>query len=885
MSDTLQMSDSLKNDVTKALTEQLKGKVDTKGKHITKIECPSCGKAEAWAYAQNPWVIVCGRANKCGDHTHVKDQFPELFNTWTERYTPATEEERLKNPTAVADGYLRDGRGFDLLTVRGWYSQDSYYNPDLQQGSTTVRFKMPHGFWERVLDKPERFGKQKARCVGDYAGEVWAAPTMDLDTLSDAKEIWIVEGIFDAIALMHKDIVAVSSISCSNYPSAFLAKLKRACPQGKGPRIVFALDSDKAGQSHTVKHALRAQQEGWKVAAAQPTKGKDWNDLLQLGRLEDHNLDDYRYYGSLLLAKSPTEKAILMYTKTERKSFWFSKDGNVFWFNLDMEAYANAYNEADKDDAMSDSDKRDKALRVGGIVKEIGSALVTPLYFQQNRVTGESWYYMQIETPDGIAGKFPFAAKHFTSANEYKNRLLDAVPNAWYSGTTKQLEAMMQDLMKRIKTVETIDYLGYSKKHGAYIYNDIAIKGGAVKKINDEDYFEFGKLTVKSLALSPELQINANLTQYKTDWAKHLLTAFDVAGTVTLAWWLGSLFAEQIREEHKSYPFFELVGLAGAGKSTLIEFLWKLVGRADHEGADPNKATAAARSRMFSQLSNLPVVMIESDREQDKAHSKQFDWDELKTAYNGRATRSRGVKNNGNDTYEPPFRGSVMISQNARVDASEAILSRILHLLLTREHQTPESKIAADWLSRVSIEEVSGFLITATAAETKLMQLFNTKAAIYENQLLQDSGIRMVRIAKNHAQLMALVDCLSKEGLNLIPDYAVRDAYGFILNMARERQTSINSDHPAVVEFWEAYDYIQSTTNIDLNHANDTTQIAINLKEYERWCGDFRLRIPDMNLLRSLLRGSKARKFLEANRSINSKKADKTMRCWLFEDK
>src|SRR5690606_33234996 len=99
------------------------------------------------------------------------------------------------------------------------------------------------------------------------------------------------------------------------------------------------------------------------------------------------------------------------------------------------------------------------------------------------------------------------------------------------------------------------------------------------------------------------------------------------------AFWLGSLFAEQIRANQKSFPFLEIVGEAGAGKSTLIEFLWKLCGRRDYEGFDPSKATLAARARNFSQVSNLPVVLIESDRDQDQgAKQKQFDWDELKTA-------------------------------------------------------------------------------------------------------------------------------------------------------------------------------------------------------------------------------------------------------------
>src|SRR5699024_6901809 len=96
------------------------------------------------------------------------------------------------------------------------------------------------------------------------------------------------------------------------------------------------------------------------------------------------------------------------------------------------------------------------------------------------------------------------------------------------------------------------------------------------------------------------------------------------------------------------------------------------------------------------------VVLIESDRDQsDGLKLKQFDWDELKTAYNGRSVRARGHKNTGNDTYEPPFRGAIVISQNAAVNASDAILQRIVQVCFTREHQTPETKQIVERLERL----------------------------------------------------------------------------------------------------------------------------------------------------------------------------------------
>jgi len=59
------------------------------------------------------------------------------------------------------------------------------------------------------------------------------------------------------------------------------------------------------------------------------------------------------------------------------------------------------------------------------------------------------------------------------------------------------------------------------------------------------------------------------------------------------------------------------------------------------------------------------VALIESDRERvdgEKSHVKSLDWNELKTAYNGRPIRACGMNTGGNETYEPPFRGAIVTS-------------------------------------------------------------------------------------------------------------------------------------------------------------------------------------------------------------------------------
>src|SRR5690606_15071700 len=140
-----EMNPTLRHDVLHAIDIEYgtEGSRKSRGNYISKVKCPTCGKAEAFTSSDSPWVVKCGRLNNCGEHHHVKELFPFLFESWTERYQPKTEEERIKNPTAVADGYLRDGRGFDLAKIKGWYTQEYYQNHDINAGSTTVRFQLP----------------------------------------------------------------------------------------------------------------------------------------------------------------------------------------------------------------------------------------------------------------------------------------------------------------------------------------------------------------------------------------------------------------------------------------------------------------------------------------------------------------------------------------------------------------------------------------------------------------------------------------------------------------------------------------------------------------------------------------------------------------------
>jgi hypothetical protein len=421
---------------------------------------------------------------------------------------------------------------------------------------------------------------------------------------------------------------------------------------------------------------------------------------------------------------------------------------------------------------------------------------------------------------------------------------------------------------------------------------DVAIKGGVVHTLNDEDYFELGKLNIKTLSHSPELKINRDRRDYRPEWIDLVWQCFGAKGLVAVTFWFGTLFAEQIRKAQKSYPFFELVGEAGAGKSTLIEFLWKLYGRADYEGFDPSKATPAARARNFAQVSCLPVVLIESDRDDEgKDAKKAFDWDELKTAYNGRPIRAMGVKNTGNDTREPPFRGAIVISQNAKVAASQAIMQRICHITVDSSAHTSQSRAAALKLEQFPVDQVSHFLLLAARAEDKVLATIEANAPRHQQAILDHPDVKTTRLGKNHGQLLAVFDALCM--LIEFTDEQRAAVAREVEAMAVERQATISSDHKVVQTFWERFDYLdeQYGNGPVLNHSRNPHEIAINLNHFEERAAEHRLDVPALADLKKYLRSSRSRKFIDIKpvnsgiwlRDKTDRSTGRTVKCWVFQ--
>ena len=65
-------------------------------------------------------------------------------------------------------------------------------------------------------------------------------------------------------------------------------------------------------------------------------------------------------------------------------------------------------------------------------------------------------------------------------------------------------------------------------------------------------------------------------------------------------------------------------------------------------------------------------------------------------------------------------------------------------------------------MASLPVESVSRFILLATTREAQVLKTLAARAPVHEADLMKRPAIRTVRLAKNHGQLMALVEALAE---------------------------------------------------------------------------------------------------------------------------
>ncbi|WP_411341186.1 toprim domain-containing protein [Sphingopyxis sp. J-6] len=851
--------------------------------------CPSCGKKEAYCSADQPRMVKCGRIEKCGWEEKVRDILPELFEDWSKR-SPQTDAD----PTATVDAYLVHERGLDLHGMRGAYSQELYRDRETGAVSATARFPLPNNsWWERLIDRPGRFPrKANFKYDSNWRGHWWMPPLLTWEILAGEEEIWLAEGIFDAWALNQVGITAVSLMSVNNWPEHALAQLINAINAQKRktrPRLVFAFDVGAAGVSYTRKFVKRARNEGWPDATAAQVRPDgegtklDWNDLLlkhqgwngdaDRAPYSDALIDEYLWNGAVTIAESPREKAKLIHSHRLLSNFTYRFDNRMFAAKVTY----------DQDEGG------DRTQRLE--VEPIANCAFRILYMERDETLDETNYFLQVDFPEARPTvKARFSSNACAASGEFKKRLM-AFAGTW-RGSSDQLDSLMLQQTQRIRIVEPLPFTGYSDAHKAWVFGEIAVRDGRLIHINSEKFFEFGRDAVKLRTTERILSITYVADRQDYGWIKDLWIGWGERGLTALTFFIMSLFAVQIRKGQESLGFLELTGDAGSGKTTLITFLWKLLGRSGYEGFDPNKGTIAFLGRSMVKVSNLPVGLIEGNRDDRGGNRRQFDWTELLTLYNGRSPRGTGARTGGTETVEPPFLGAIYLMQNERIDSITAVLERLMSFSFDKEHWTAASPAAAERIEGLQVEDVSGTIVHIVRNEKRWLETYFKQYRFHrDNMKGRVDGLLNTRCIKNHSQLAAALEATA--AILPIDDQAGDEAIGrtirFIDGLALDRQLSAGGDHPLVAEFWDKFDYILATEaragtkpEDSINRHRKPALIAINLNQFDQRVRNLNLAPLRMDEVKKLLRGSQRRKYV-ADKNVNGPDGIGS-HCWIFEN-
>jgi len=835
-----------------------------RGKYLREGVCPKCEQKSLFIKADEPNNVKCGRVNKCDYSTMTRELYPDLWQTLEQRF-PATQQD----PNATAKAYLRS-RGIDPVKCVAEFVQGQRFESEAisdPKGTSTVKFTLPNGStWERfiqVIEMPDK--PKKAHFTGGYAGYWWQPSNFDPQR---GQQVFLVEGIIDALSLIQSGFHAVALMSCNNWPERSLKAYL-----DKGIKWVVALDNDDAGQryNHQFYKDLLRLNERAEVCIAPEKDKRDWNDLLKAckGNIGRDDIEAWFYTGSLLTSANAKNKALKIAERTHRTSFTFDfKD----------QLYFAKYSEKEEENPIQ--------------IENIANCKPEFVYFQKDTVTEESAYFLKISRPGTKKPyKAVFAASALATPSEFKNRLLNVAPGLMFTGGKRQLEMHQKEYWfsdAHLPEVQTVGFLGYAKELGGWVFQGQAVFDGKLYKANENDFFDLpDDKQVKTSFRQDNIHIGSVDSAHNPDlWLSDYKQAFGVKGLAALAYWVGSFFAEQIRGKQASYPFLEMSGEPGTGKSTVLEFLWKLTGRADYEGIELSKASHAGRWRSLEQLANLPLVLMEGDRSEATGKQKgAFDLNEAKGLYNGRGMRSVGMRTGGNETREPRFRGALVIAQNASVDSERAVMERINRIHWDKTHLSTAGYDAASRLRELDLEAINGFMTACITQESLFLEKYQEGYDAALSRLNDHAELGNQRIRHNHAQVMAIAHALKATKIleGLLPS-DLEDLDNYIEQSCVDRHQCLEADTPLLSEFWDVYQFLEYETHFNVNHSKEEGKIAISIPQFTWAMAEVKQKPIDMTQLKKELKNSKRFPYLD-RKSVRSKIKDGSpVMCYVFTD-
>jgi len=765
------------------------------GGFLRRGRCPECGRHELWTEAARPYLLFCNRSNRCGAKIPVQGLYPELFRTFA-RHHPATRAD----PHATARAAVR-ARGLDAgaLLAAGVFVQGSRAveaAPGNWVEHPTVKFPLGPGVaCHRLIDYA---GGDKNRFEGSYRGRVWAPPGLE-----PAGELWVTEGIFDALSLIQAGRSAVSAISAGHVPEAWLDRVA-----GRKVQLVIAFDNDRAGRAGAARLARACRARGIEARLALPPAGLDWNDLLLRGELAapalEETLETALWRGAL--AEAEDAEAYFATWRARRAMPLFEYEG-AYW--------------------------RGRVVKDAEVeVRKLSDFTVEPLFLLQRKVGPGSFEHLLralVHSPQRSV-EVSFEPRQLTGQKDFKAMLWGAATGNW-KGRQEELDLLI-DLVKarRPRLVREVDIVGYDADSGCYLFPDSGYGPDGRRYAPDANGFinVAGRLFFvntsedeRAIAPEPGLPIPELLGLLRGAYGEVALAA--------LGFYTASLFAEQFssRPHSRFFPFLSLVGPPETGKSALVDLLNRMLGRAVDEGLPVEEVdTPKGTTRLMASVSNLPIAILEMD----KAKARRFSMNRLLTLFNRAPLQTRANRSHDLTVNTLRFRAALVFTQNVEQFAGEAQKGRVVSLPFHKERQTAETLALLLQLQNLPPGRLAAYRHEVLKRRDAFLEALFAHYPRY-SEALAAQGIANTRVANNHAVVLAGARAALDAFLPAEQAQAWHaELWAFVLARARDKLASLHAESDYFALFFEAVGRLVARGKL-VNHCANGAEVWLNLGE------------------------------------------------------
>lgn len=763
------------------------------GKYIRGITCPKCGENEAWSYYQKPLFVFCQRMNNCGVNTSIKEMYPDIFKELAEKFPP-TED----NPKATAAAYL-ESRGLDTRKIE--FSQGKRKEGGREYPTLKINVDSETVF-HRLIDYE---GKNRTRIFGAYSGKVWKP-----DNLDYSQPIWITEGIIDALSLIQSGEQSAATLSSKHLPKKFYEKLSAS-----NTEIILAFDNDKAGKEAIDKHCHFFDEHNKnseiqiKYKVAFPPEGKDWNDLLISGALNEdrreQTIKDCLWRGRLYKAKSDNQYYEIYCEKRGDKPAVFEYHNQMF---------------------KGCSKEVGKEKEIEYYTKRLADCSINVLYsIQDDSREYRTKTKLRLALRSYKEGKniVECSAEELSKINDFKI-LLANQRQVFFGNSYELLELTKHLFNKSAPKIRQCNTLGYDKKSGCFVFPAFLYdRQGKRQTANKDKYFE-------KQSLAPATFRDALIETYKKveikSFLKTLFDAYSYRGLLSLGFWTATAFSHVIFEKFVFFPFLSMYGDPHCGKS----YLTKLLNHCffiDWEGLPMTEInTKKGEIRKIVQKSSLVTPLLEAGK------NSRFDFYSILPLYNRNPPQTRANKSSGIDTNEIDFEGSLAFVQNNELFPSKAAKERVVSIRFKESELNKETKIAWEKLNSYSNEELAyvGHAIFSTRNwfEERMVERIKD----ISESLEKEHDIKVDRIADNHAIALAAID-LVMEKFDFQAQEVKDGLAGFVVEMAKTKMETAKNEAPLADLFFDCLQKLPEPTLEELGNdcyrVNEDGHILVSL--------------------------------------------------------